>query len=226
MNIMDYTPDKYHIAYIDEDESDVRLFYNFINNYKGIVECKCFIPKAGDTIEGLYNKIQPNKFNMLVIDYRLNEYANLNFLGSNLLNYIQERQRDLPCILLTSHPGEAVDNFSDVHLIYDKNMLASENYGYFLKIIKASINKYIKQKEIAYKTIKELGERTSLSLEEEALLIHADEFIEANLGLSTITPPQLKSISHNQELKNLIDEVQELLEKLDNHEIPNKKKDT
>lgn len=226
MDRVDDSHNKYQIAYIDENPGDVKIFHDFMKQYRQIVEFKKFIPKKGDTIESLYEKIKDNQFNMLVIDYRLNQYADVDFLGSNLLNYIQERQRDLPCILLTSHPDEAVDDFSDVHLIYDKNMLSIENWEYFFKIIKASIDKYINQKTTAYETIKELGAKTSLSLKEEALLIQADEFIEANLGLLTITPPQLKSISHNQELKNLVDEVQELLEKLDNHEIPNKKKDT
>lgn len=226
MDRVDDSHNKYQIAYIDENPGDVKIFHDFMKQYRQIVEFKNFIPKKGDTIESLYEKIKANQFNMLVVDYRLNQYADVDFLGSNLLNYIQERQRDLPCILLTSYPDEAVDDFSDVHLIYDKNMLSVENWEYFFKIIKASIDKYINQKTIAYETIKELGAKTSLSLKEEALLIQADEFIEANLGLLTITPPQLKSISHNQELKNLVDEVQELLEKLDNHEIPNKKKDT
>lgn len=226
MDRADDSHNKYQIAYIDENPGDVKIFHDFMKRYRQIVEFKKFIPKKGDTIESLYEKIKANQFNMLVIDYRLNQYADVDFLGSNLLNYIQERQRDLPCILLTSYPDEAVDDFSDVHLIYDKNMLSIENWEYFFKIIKASIDKYINQKTTAYETIKELGAKTSLSLKEEALLIQADEFIEANLGLLTITPPQLKSISHNQELKNLVDEVQELLEKLDNHEIPNKKKDT
>lgn len=220
---------KYKLGYVDDDKSDVASFYKYIKPYQDTILFERFIPKKLIDIEELYEKIKESNLDILVIDYRLNEYANINFLGSDLIHYVHKHRRDFPCILLTSHPDEAIDNFENVHLIYDKSMIFGsneENRKRFYRILISAIEKYINDIIGAHDIIYELNQKSVLDLEEENQYIKADEFIEANLDGVFTVPRQLKSQLHNQELKKLVDEVQELLEKIEEYVPPNQKKDT
>lgn len=220
---------KYKLGYVDEDESDVRSFYKYIKPYEDTILFEVFTPKKLIDIEEFYEKIKESDLDILVIDYRLNEYTNIDFLGSDLIHYVHKHRRDFPCILLTSHPDEAIDNFENVHLVYDKSVIYDsneENKRRFYRILISAIEKYINDIRGAHDIIHEFNQKSVLDLEEENQYIKADEFIEANLDGVFTVPRQLKSQLHNQELKKLINEVQELLEKIEEYVPPNQKKDT
>ena len=220
---------KYKLGYVDEDESDVRSFYKYIKPYEDTILFEVFTPKKLIDIEEFYKKIKESDLDILVIDYRLNEYTNIDFLGSDLIHYVHKHRRDFPCILLTSHPDEAIDNFENVHLVYDKSVIYDsneENKRRFYRILISAIEKYINDIRGAHDIIHEFNQKSVLDLEEENQYIKADEFIEANLDGVFTVPRQLKSQLHNQELKKLINEVQELLEKIEEYVPPNQKKDT
>lgn len=208
---------KYRVGYVDESKNDIVYFHDFMAKYDSVIEVIDFIPES-ETIDKLYQKINNEKLDILVVDYRLNEYSNINFQGSDLIDYLHQKRRDFPCILLTSHPYEALDYSLDSHIVYDKEIIIAQSEqddgDIFFKKIKKSIEKYINQLNEAEKTINELNNRENLSIEEENSLLLSDEFIEANLGIPSVTPRILKTENHNKELKQLIDEVQRLLNEL------------
>lgn len=218
---------KYKLGYVD----DGAVFYDFIEQHVDIFEFIYFCPRNHQSIDDLYLEIREKDLDILVIDYRLNEYALIDFKGTNLIEYVRSRRKDFPCILLTSHPDEAIDDFSDAHLVYHKSMIVQSDaqidgkistQNIFMKIIISSIEKYIREIESASERIFELNKKNNLSLEEEQEYIIYDEFIENNTdGLHSV-PRKLKHRTYSDQIDTLIQETSVLLEKLREYDVSNK----
>lgn len=91
------------------------------------------------TKEDIVEWILSNNLKCVLIDYKLT--SAYNFLGTDLVAYLNTELPDLPCIILTNYPEEGVnENLVLKYLIIDRGILDATDLDGFVQIIKQAIN--------------------------------------------------------------------------------------
>ncbi|WP_181573226.1 hypothetical protein [Enterobacter sp. RIT418] len=215
---------KFRMGYLDEDESDIARFYDFIKKYD-IYEFIDFKPKP--SIEELIDEINSSNLDILVIDFQINEYVNINYNGVKVFDSIRNKRRNFPCIILTSFADDAISESFDTHIVYSKSIpfgSDTESKKLFEFKIRKSIEHYINELQRASSEFAELTSLNNLTLEQENRLIELDDFLESSLNNDVKLPKHLKNLQHVGNIKELVVRAEDILEKLDALYVPTEKK--
>lgn len=215
---------KFRMGYLDEDDSDIIRFYDFIKGYP-TYEFQDFKPKY--SIDELVDEILASNLDVLVIDYQINEYASINYNGVKVFELLRSKRKNFPCIILTSFADDAISESFDTHVVYSKSIpfgTDSTAKKIFELKIRKSIEHYISEMDLASNELAQLSSLNCLSLEQEARLIELDEFLESNIINDGRIPKHLKSSGHINSVKSLIVKAESILKKMDEYEISVKKK--
>lgn len=215
--------EKFRIGYLDEDDSDLASFYSFINQYLNydFIDIK---PK--EDIEELIEFILSSNLDLLVIDYRINEYEDINYNGVHVYEYVKNVRKDFPCIILTSNAEDAIADSFDTHIVYSKSIPFdgdSESKKLFELKLRKNIEHYQTALKNATDELYQLNEKDSLSLSDEERIIELDDFLESNLINYGKIPKHLKVTSHIDSVKVLINKAEGIIARLDKNEIHSKK---
>lgn len=215
---------KFRMGYLDEDESDIARFYDFIKKYD-IYEFIDFKPKP--SIEELIDEINSSNLDVLVIDFQINEYVNINYNGVKVFDSIRNKRKNFPCIILTSFADDAISESFDTHIVYSKSIpfgCDTESKKIFELKIRKSIEHYISELQKASDEFAKLTSLSDLTLEQENRLIELDEFLESSLNNDVKLPKHLKTSQHVGNIKQLIIRAEDILVKLDTVYVPTQKK--
>lgn len=215
---------KFRMGYLDEDESDIARFYDFIKKYD-TYEFIDFKPKP--SIEELIDEINSSNLDILVIDFQINEYVNINYNGVKVFDSIRNKRRNFPCIILTSFADDAISESFDTHIVYSKSIpfgSDTESKKLFEFKIRKSIEHYINELQRASSEFAELTSLDNLTLEQENRLIELDDFLESSLNNDVKLPKHLKNSQHVGNIKELVIRAEDILEKLDALYVPTEKK--
>ena len=164
----------------------------------------------------------------VVTDHMLNDIKtnidyNIPYNGVQLVQvFLQERER-FPCFILTSFDDKAVDQSTDVNLIYTKGILhdsekATQAQANFLDRIKNQIIHYRQAIEDSENRLLELiakKEADGLNAPEEDEMICLDTFIEKSLDKKSILPSTAKAMKESDSISELLKKVDELTKKID-----------
>ncbi|MCG5047477.1 MULTISPECIES: hypothetical protein [Pectobacterium] len=214
---------KFRMGYLDEDESDIARFYDFIKKYD-IYEFIDFKPKP--SVEDLIDEINSSNLDILVIDFQINEYVNINYNGVKVFDLLRSKRKNFPCIILTSFADDAISESFDTHIVYSKSIpfgCDTESKNIFELKIRKSIEHYTSELQKASNEFSELTSLDNLTLEQENRLIELDEFLESQLSNDIKIPKHLKTSQHVGNIKELITRAEDILEKLDTLYVPTKK---
>lgn len=212
------------MGYLDEDESDIARFYDFIKKFN-IYEFIDFKPKP--SVDDLLEEINSSNLDILVIDFQINEYLNINYNGVRVFELLRDRRKNFPCIILTSFADDAISESFDTHVVYSKSIpfgCDTESKKLFELKIRKSIEHYINELQKASDEFTELTSLDDLTLEQENRIIELDEFLESSLSNDVKLPKHLKTSLHIGNIKELITRAEDILEKLDTLHVPTKKK--
>ncbi|HUH50646.1 MAG TPA: hypothetical protein VLZ11_00920 [Flavobacterium sp.] len=220
----------YKILFIDEEKETLEDFEEFVEDFSAKIELKAItqLPLADkeEMIE-LIIKLAPDA---LISDFRLNEMKTaieyiVPYNGVELIEEFQSIRTDFPCFVLTALDDEAVNQSSDVNIVYVKNILHNIEEGNakakFLDRVVSQIEHYKKKIENAKVELTELvkvRQAGEADIEVENRIIVLDDFLEKSIDARNSIPSEFKTLSNSNKLDSILNKVDDLLNKLGDNE--------
>ncbi|MCY4184280.1 MAG: hypothetical protein OXC82_13185 [Rhodobacteraceae bacterium] len=200
------------IAYIDEKEDERDNFFTDANQF-GFKEeeIKLVDPEPWKDPEKLIEYLLEDHIDVLIIDYFLSEVAELNYSGKDLADHLLRLRPGFPCFVLTSFEVNAINDSSDVNLVYSKNS------QYFERVKKQVQNYQTRIKGWEKKLLELLdvpiSERTAPQIEK---IVELDHLIENALGGENILSNRVKEVLWEdiKIRKDLIEKTEELIKEI------------
>lgn len=202
---------KFKIAYIDEDQSDIRRFQRFSYNFFEVVP---IIPK--DSIEDTCNEIMESHVDAIVSDFEFAEQiSTVHYNGTDLVSLFLKKREGFPVFILTSYEDDAISKGEDVNIIYEKKEM--DEGKQFLERVKAQIEKHKHKLETDEKRLLELiaeSKKRKLDALEREELAELDSKIEKALDKESRISNILRDDKEASELSELLKKVDELAKSL------------
>ncbi len=202
---------KFKIAYIDEDQSDIRRFQRFSYNFFEVVP---IIPK--DSIEETCNEIIESHVDAIVSDFEFAEQiSTVHYDGTDLVSLFLKKREGFPVFILTSYEDDAISKGEDVNIIYEKKEM--DEGEQFLERVKAQIEKYKHKLETDEKRLLALiaeSKKRKLDALEQEELAELDSKIEKALDKESRISKILREDKEASELSELLKKVDELAKSL------------
>jgi HPt (histidine-containing phosphotransfer) domain-containing protein len=216
----------YKILFIDEEETQHDQFLDYFELVCPEITPKCMFPTS--TIEEMLGIIEEIKPDAIVTDFKLNDIKidikyTVKYNGIELIKSIRSQMDDFPCFVVTSFDDDAVNDTDDVNLVYIKDVLKTKKDNDKAKVtfaerIISQIDKYQSKIGNAKKELMTLLDKrkagNATAIDEEKI-IELDTFLEKTYDNTFVVPKEMKRMSNLDRLNTLINQVDELLKKLD-----------
>lgn len=214
----------FRILFIDEEKEAIDAFKDYIDEYKnGIdIEVKSLYPSS--RLDEMIRIIIEESPDALVTDYNLNEKKteinhNVNYDGVDLAEAFLKIRSGFPVFITTSYDDSAIKSSEDVNIVYVKPSYEKENASKskFIDRLTQQIIHYQTRINNAEKRLFELLNKhstTELDANEEIELIKLDKFLEGAINKQFEIPNELKTMSNSRRIRDLIDKVDFLLNKI------------
>jgi DNA-binding NarL/FixJ family response regulator len=218
----------YKILFIDEEKDTLEDFEQFVDGFSSKVELQSFthfpLAEKDEMIEYII-KLAPDA---LITDFRLNEMKsdikyNVPYNGIDLIEEFLSIRNHFPCFVLTAIDDEAVNQSDDVNMVYIKNILYSKEDGgakaKFLDRVISQIEHYksrIENAKIELSELIKIRESGKADYKIEERMIELDDFLEKSIDAKNSIPSEFKSFSNSNKLDNILNKVDELLDKINN----------
>ena len=216
---------EYKILFIDEEGTQHDQFLDYFELVCPEINPECMFPSA--TIAEMMQRIEDYKPDAVVTDFQLNEMKvdikyTVKYNGIELIKSIRDQMNDFPCFVVTSFDDDAVNDTDDVNLVYIKDVLKPKKDNDKAKVtfaerIISQIDKYqskignAKKELMALIDKRETGKATA---KDEEKIIELDNFLEKTYDNTFVVPKEMKTMSNLDRLNTLINQVDELLKKL------------
>lgn len=204
--------DKYRVAYVDEEPSEVRKFKRYAKEEFDVFSVDLVKP-LGKMIK-LILEIKPHA---VVVDYDLmDKMPGLGYRGTDIVNRIEIEKKAFPIFILTGFREDAENESVDVNIVYEKEHM-SQNNTEFLKKIKKQIENYLQKIDMARKEfirLKNKKSKSNLNASEENNLIELDTFLEKSGSVKFAYPAHLKESTNLKLLDQLISTNEKLLKEI------------
>lgn len=207
---------KYNIAFIDDEDKNIRKFKIIAEDDSdfNIVD----IPFDEDINNFITNLASAN-LHAILIDFKLNR-AKVRYTGSDLIDILDKMLPGFPTFLLTSYESDGEDNVYDVNKVYRKDdyFEGGDKAESFHKKIKKQIEHYlslVKDNENELKALVQKAQRGGLNLEEEERLVELDDFIEKSSLSNYKTPRDLKKVTNQDRLQELIAKANDIIQRIE-----------
>lgn len=203
------------VVYIDEDPEDIIYFQQFADGHFDVDVIQI---ENDSNLEDIVDDILNSPPDAVITDFMLNEKAKVGFNGQALIDLLQERNRHLPCFLLTSHPPDALAATHDARIVQAKAVMMASN-GELATLFRSQIAKIIvdhnkklvqAERELEELVAKPIEERTAKDRERA---LDLDKYIEEHgLGADPL-PDEIRDERSIDLLTKLVLQVDKLLEK-------------
>ena len=206
---------KFKVAYIDEDESDIRRFQRFADDFFNVIP---LIPdrEIGNTVFSIFE----HNVDAIIADFELSEQnVSIHYNGAELIRFVLEEREHFPVFILTSYEEDAVSQGDDVNIVYEKNIMNDGET--FLTKVKSQIEKYIHRLDEAENRILELTEKSktvTLDVFEEEELFKLDAMIEKAFDKKSKIPEHLRKANDSDELIELLKKVDNLTKRIESRD--------
>ncbi|PVZ12618.1 MULTISPECIES: response regulator [unclassified Pseudomonas] len=204
---------KGRVIYIDEDPDEIIYFQDFMDGHFSLD----VVTIVNDSdINEIVDEIMNSPPDAVVTDFMLNEKATVGFNGQALIELLQQRNKHIPCFLLTSHAPDALDATHDARLVQAKAVLMDNDLK---SLFRAQIAKVIEDHRLkisrSEEEFYELTQlpRAELTAQQRQRIVELDNYLEEH-GLSSNTlPNELKDDRNLDLLTQLVKQVDILLSK-------------
>lgn len=207
---------KYKIAYIDEDQSDIRRFQRFSYNYFDVFP---IVPK--DNILDTCNEILESHVDAIISDFDFAEQlSTVHYDGTDLVSLFLKKREGFPVFILTSYEDDAISKGEDVNIIYEKKEM--DGGEKFLERVKAQIEKYKHKLETEENRLLELiaeSKKRKLDAFEKEELSELDSKIEKALDKESRISNILRDDKEASDLSELLKKVDELTKTLGKKDV-------
>jgi hypothetical protein len=222
----------YRLLFVDEEKDVFDDFLDYVDLSPLKTQFEIITEFPTKTIEEMIANIIKINPDAIVTDFMLNDQKvdinyNVPYNGSMLVKQFTAIREGFPCFILTSFDDSAVNQSSDVNIVYIKNILhkdveaKTKARATFLERIKSQIDHYKSRIEVAEKRLLELIEiRNSgkASIEDEEEIIRLDSFLESTVDRKNTIPADFKTLSNINKLESILSKVDDLLNKIENND--------
>lgn len=220
---------KYRVLFIDEERDSFDDFLDYVekSNRVGEIETITQLPLAD--LDEMIEKIISLNPDAIITDFNLNEKRvdidyNVPYNGTELLDVYLSLRDGFPFFVLTAFDDVAINETEDVNKVYIKHILHKSNKeestkakATFLDRVIASINHYRSKLRNAEEDLLKLLEKNKngeTNYEEEQKIIELDSFIEKSIDKRSSIPDDYKISSNSDRLGELLNKVDELINKV------------
>lgn len=216
----------YKIIFIDEEKGQHEWFAEYFDRHnKGGIETITYL-FPGTSIEEMIGTMDEHHPDAIIADFLLNDMRedinyNVPYTGVDIVQAYQHRRPQFPCFILTSKDDDALNESSDVNMIYLKGTLNKEmenaKVSFYDRVIR-QIQAYRNSIDSAQLEIEQLIEKRRsgrTSRQEDQRLIELDNFIEKSLDRESAIPDEMKKPDNIDKLSSMVAKLDELLAKLD-----------
>lgn len=214
---------KYRIGYIDEDNTQVKLYKRKLRAY-GFEVIGYEITK-GMTIEELMQQVYDSDIDLLMIDFRLNESNILAFNGDEVERHIYDKKPLFPHIIFTNKVDQAEPDVDDLKIIVDKEIAFPDddnndnaNVKRFIDLLTKSIEQYknhISKRKSIISELLEKEKNEELNSKEKDVLLSTQRELQ-NLDKTRLKeiPEQLISVENLDKISKTRKEAEEYIKSL------------
>ena len=206
---------EYTVGYVDDDITSYNDYAKRLKR-RGI---ELIFPDDRETKEQIFEWVQEKNIKCFIIDYKLNKV--FDFSGTELALYLNSRIPDLPCLILTNYPKDAIDgNLVIQNMIENRDIMATsdpEKFEEFLSKVKQSVKVFEKRIENHKQEYKQLLDKKSgntLSSSEEERFLDLYKLLRA-YGEVDDLPAQLLESETSLKMDKLLQSVNNLIEKVE-----------
>lgn len=210
----------YKIGFIEDSDKQFRRYKKKIEKTANNLQFEISLSLVEDTVtcEDVAEWILDNKVECLIVDYKLSDkYA---FSGVELINCINRKIRELPCVILTSFPNDAISEKLVIKpLIFDKEIMTEETTNSkvikFVEMLIHSIEVFrnrMKTNEQEYEILLEKHRNGTIKSDEFENL---EELLKLLKAYNLIEDISIVSLNKKveQDISNLLDDIDKLLKK-------------
>lgn len=201
----------YRIGYIDDQPVQYNNFRKKIQ--RRFPDVDLILLDQCTTREEFLKRIYEEKVDVLLIDYKM--ASSYGFNGSALINYINDKIRDLECFILTGVERDKVeDGLVAERNRYSKTIFDTEGddekkvqkFNEFIEMLIQSANVFRmrrKQKKEQYQELFEKRKRESLTAEEEEEYLRLYKVL-ASYGMIEELPENVLTVDFEKKLDHLL----------------------
>jgi hypothetical protein len=202
-------------VYVDEDPDEIVYFEEFVHGHFSLNIIKIDNDSSLDDVVDEILNLHPDA---VVTDFLLNDKATVSFNGQALIDSLRERNKHLPCFLLTSHAPDALEATNDARIVQSKAVMTGERSDLGLlfrnqiaRIIENHRAKLLRAEEELRSLLSLPGEQ--MTAQERKRVIELDDFIEEHGLGNHALPSEVKEERSIELLTELVHRVDELLKK-------------
>jgi len=203
------------LIYVDDDPEDIIYFNDFVDGYFNLESIRI---NNDSVLEDVVDEILNAPPDAIVTDFMLNEKATVGFNGQALVSMLQQRNKHLPCFLLTSHAPDALHATHDARIVQAKAAVMGGNEELTV-LFRSQIQKVIADYRINLDNAEaELDALLEIPLEkmdahQRERAVELDTYIEEHGLGSHPLPMEIKSERSIEMLTKLLHQVDDLLKK-------------
>lgn len=173
-------------------------------------------PEAGKSKLEIENWILQKDVRCLMVDHKLR--PNFDFVGTDLVAYINSALPDLPCMILTAYQQESLnENLVIKNMIESRDILDVPDLTEFCEELKQAVNVFSKRLELhesEFRSLLEAKKENSISAQQEERFAYLYSLLRA-YGVVDELPVELLHPNIEEKMDSLIGELDQLLTKLD-----------
>lgn len=144
-------------------------------------EINLLSPEEKKSKEEILQWILENNIRCLMVDHKLR--PNFDYVGTDLVAYINSELPDLPCMILTAYTQESLnENLVIKNMIEDRDLLSSNNIVAFVDELKQAVDvfcKRLERHEEEYRSLLEKKRRGTITAQEEERIIYLYKLLKA-----------------------------------------------
>ena len=172
-------------------------------------------PEAGKSKEEIVNWIVQNDVRCLMVDHNLR--PNFDYVGTDLVAYINSALPDLPCMILTAYKQESsAENLVIKNMIEGREVLDASDITDFCEKLKQAANVFSKRldlREAEYRNLLEAKKNNTITAQQEERLSYLYGLLRA-YGEVDELPVELLNPKVEAKMDSLIVELSQLLNTL------------
>ncbi|NQX40780.1 hypothetical protein SAMN05421820_104185 [Pedobacter steynii] len=219
----------YKLLFVDEEKDVFDDFLDYVDLSPLKTQFEIITEYPSPTLDEMILTIIKLNPDAVVTDFMLNDQKvdikyNVPYNGSTLVKEFTAVREGFPCFILTSFDDSAVNQSTDVNIVYIKNILhkdveaKTKARATFLERVKSQIDHYRSRIDTSEKRLLQLIEiRKSgkANIEDEEEMIRLDSFLESTVDRKNVIPGDFKSLSNINKLESILSKVDELLNKIE-----------
>lgn len=173
-------------------------------------------PNAGKSKPEIVDWVLQNDVRCLMVDHKLR--PNFDYVGTDLVAYINSALPDLPCMILTAYQQESLnENLVIKNMIESRDVLDASDLSDFCEELKQAVDVFSKRldmHETEYRSLLEAKKKDTISAQQEERFTYLYRILRA-YGEVDELPVELLHPNIEGKMDSLIGELGELLTALE-----------